>query len=1054
MHIHYKFYTPTQQCQLLCFFAIIIATIPIFGTPAPATTDPSLVVHYTFDQNTGEIATDHGEHQYHGKVLNAEYHANLDGRTGVLRLLDDPDSYISLGANDQYEKLALEGDVTVEMRIKQYAYPSKEAGIVFSETGKESFTLNVVGWLGLTLYLRTQDPTYGIENSTLPFARRAIDNEWTHVALVFEYPRCRFYINGRMVQDRLMPFALTSLGNYEKRIGGNMPLDIDEFRLYRRALAPAEIRAHHLGQEIKPVKFSELFLRPDWYGHQVGLTLSCRGVDYSNHVANITFRSGDRSKITQSVHTRFEAYSPGRFVALASVPLDVLAAKKYVDIEAKVLTGSGKPIETIRHHAFLEKPVWVDTPEGHTDTVLDPWTPLVAESRANGVSIASWNRRYDFFDSPLPQQFTTGENELLTAPPQLIAKIDGRTIDWNGSRTRLIQSTDTAATTEYQKQSAGLTLAMRTVTEFDGHTIYDCRITARRTTTFDSLSLNIPFKKEFSQFCTAEYARPQTDRAMDEFFFDGIKKDLAFRAAPVVWIGGPAHGLSWELESNEHWHNAEEFQAIEILPRGDTTLFHARFIDVPTTLDAGDSLHYRFSLQATPIKPQGRDGWDLRLTRAEPYGADLDWPLKYRGDGLSHMDAMVQENDIYFLFTNVSDRWAHSLPQVEMFQLALKRLMDFGHSAELRMVDYQIHQRYPLDTAEWETHGTYMFKRPLRWYANTGVSADLDHPRPGPITHSYGADSQGAMQHCNKSPALRDAALYMLARRLDIYGDDGVYLDGSNAAPPCMNQEHGCGYRGSDGKMKVTYPVFASRQFMKRLYVIVKSRRPDNVVDLHSSFFFNPSAIAYSDVLWTGEQWHHLRGRGAKHIPDELTFDRFHAQFTGIQSGVAINTLAYRLGTQIDVSAVTLLFDVPTRPSTGNYDQIRRDRTARPTANENYFERITAFWKLRRRQFNPDGQASKHFFFENAEYVRVQPERCHATLLVHPQNGTLVLVSNLSRETRDVAVELDLAKLGLEGRDLRAFDVFTDEKLPLDADGSFRLSLNKLGWTYIWIKPQ
>ncbi len=1042
------------QGGMLCYgLAVMTVCMALCGGSALAAADPTLVVHYTFDKDPGEIATDNTPYKHHGKVSKGEYHAELDGRKGVLRLLDDKDSYISLGVNEQYEKLALEGDWSMEMRVKQYAYPSAPWGGIFAETGRESFNFSVVGWLGLTLYLRCQNKEYGVENSALPFARRAIGSEWNHVALVFEYPRCRFYINGRMVQDRLMPFPFMSLGNYEKRIGGNMPMDIDEFRLYRRALAPAEIRAHHLGKEMNPVKFSEMSLSPKWYRNRADIVISCKGVDYAGHVADVVFLKGDRTKVGKSVKAKFEAAGAGRFVATASVPLDMLAGQKYLDVEAAVHNRTGAPVETIRHHAFLEKPAWVNTPEGHSETVLHPWTPIVIETADRGVRIKMWNRSYEFGASPLPRQFTTGGNKILSAPPRLYAKVGGKTVNWDGGNTSIEESSDTTAVTQYRKETDGLDLAVRAVTEFDGHTIYDCRLTARRTTKFDSLTLDIPFKKEFAQYCTADYSRKPTRRAMDEFFFDGVKGDLAFRAAPVVWVGGPFHGLSWEMESNQYWRNAEEFKAIEILPQGETTLFRARFIDVPTTLPAGQTLQYRFALQATPIKPQERDAWDLRVVRAEPYGADLDWPLKYRSDGLSHMDAMVSENDVNFLFINVNDRWSHSLPLPEMFQLALKRLMDFGHSAGVRMVDYQIHQRYPLDTAEYETHGTYMFQRPLRWYVNTGVSPDLDHPRPGPLTHSYGADSQGAMMHCNNSPALRDVALYMLARRLDIYGDDGVYLDGSNAAPPCANLEHGCGYEAADGTVKRTYPVFGSREFMKRLYVIVKSRRPDNVIDLHSSFFFNPSAIAYSDVLWTGEQWHHLRGRGAEHIPDELTFDRFFAQFTGIQPGIAINTLAYRLGSQIDVSAVTLLFDVPTRPSTGNYDQVRRDRSGAVTPSENYFGRISHFWKLRRREFEPDEKAKKHFFYNNAEYVTVSPEECYVTLLAHSKNGTIAMVSNLSRKTQDVKVKLNLEKLGLQGKSLRTFDIFTNKDVELSADGSFSLRLHKVGWTYIWIKP-
>ena len=43
-----------------------------------------------------------------------------------------------------------------------------------------------------------------------------------------------------------------------------------------------------------------------------------------------------------------------------------------------------------------------------------------------------------------------------------------------------------------------------------------------------------------------------------------------------------------------------------------------------------------------------------------------------------------------------------------------------------------------------------------------------------------------------KSKALQDSYIHCLAKRLDEYGDDGVYLDGSAAFVPCQNMLHGC----------------------------------------------------------------------------------------------------------------------------------------------------------------------------------------------------------------------------------------------------------------------
>ena len=100
---------------------------------------------------------------------------------------------------------------------------------------------------------------------------------------------------------------------------------------------------------------------------------------------------------------------------------------------------------------------------------------------------------------------------------------------------------------------------------------------------------------------------------------------------------------------------------------------------------------------------------------------------------------------------------------------------------------------------------------------------------------------------CPKSMAAQDAYVHSLAQRLDLFGDDGVYLDGTVSSPPCRNTMHGCGY-SDGGSLRTTYPVFAARAFMKRLYHTVKQRDPEGLLDVHCSFGYNPAALAYADI--------------------------------------------------------------------------------------------------------------------------------------------------------------------------------------------------------------
>ena len=37
----------------------------------------------------------------------------------------------------------------------------------------------------------------------------------------------------------------------------------------------------------------------------------------------------------------------------------------------------------------------------------------------------------------------------------------------------------------------------------------------------------------------------------------------------------------------------------------------------------------------------------------------------------------------------------------------------------------------------------------------------------------------------------------------------------------CANERHGCGYRTTDGELRSTYPIFAVRRLMQRLYAMI-----------------------------------------------------------------------------------------------------------------------------------------------------------------------------------------------------------------------------------------
>ena len=1019
--------------------------------------DPALVLHYTFDFDTDSTATDKSSHGNDGEIRAAEYLDEVDGRQGVLRF-DGKDAVLKSPDN---ESLYFRGDMSVELWVRLNGSPGfhwsslvRDANSQYYDFGLSSAHTLVFWYLHYDLIhgiRRSWDPANGKEQLVVPVDRNILSEQWSHIAVVVEYPRCRFYHNGELVRDGYMP--LPGIGQFESatHIGARTPMDLDEIRLYRRALSPAEVAAHAHGIPVATHAHHELAVEPHWYDKQVTVRLSCKGSDLTGHTAKVMLKGkGHRDAVAPQIVSLSESNKDsGRFIGAAVFPLAAIEGRA-VDAVAQIHDPNGQTIATVYQHANLKKPDWVHSQAGISTQVPAPWTAVQAQTSSDGaVTVAVWGRRYSFGTTPLTQQIQTAGVELLDAPSTLVGRADGKDFRWTEGRVRLIDASPTVAHVEQSWRDDRLSIQLAAEIEFDGFMLFDGTIRARRDLRLDELRIEIPLDSRYAQLSYGHAVYPWNAEIPIKSFQSGkIESDQAFRFTQTAWLGDDEHGLCWQSESDEHWHNGNEQNALEILPRGPTTTFRMNLVDVPTDLVEGQVLHYRFSLQATPIKPLLRDSWDLRIARQEPYGRALELP-----DRLINGQPAPQylaDRGVRHIATMVCDIWPYPLPVHQPYSRLLHRLNDVIHAHGMKHYNYQLHERYSVMAPEWDIHGLHMANRPLSQYI---PGSEAGEPRPGPVGSEYGANSQGTQNFCHKSMALQDASVHAVARRLDEYGDDGIYLDGTVRAKPCTNLLHGCGYRLPDGSVRPTFAIFAVRDFMKRIYNVVKQRRPDGVVDVHSSFMYNPSGLAFSDVMWTGEQWWHLKKTGGapgSYVAGELPLEKFRTEFTGRQIGVAAEMLHYRLGSFNDVAATSLLHDIPSRPSTPFHTK-DEPLVKRVKSMDSYFQQISKLWKLRDRFGTTESE--KLFYWENQDYVTVSPPHCYATLFKHPSNGVLAFVSNLSPDAQTVTVQFNLDTLGLRGYQLTGRDPLADQALDIGPDGQISISLESEHWIYVWLRP-
>ncbi|NPV47029.1 MAG: hypothetical protein HPY69_08715 [Armatimonadetes bacterium] len=282
---------------------------------------------------------------------------------------------------------------------------------------------------------------------------------------------------------------------------------------------------------------------------------------------------------------------------------------------------------------------------------------------------------------------------------------------------------------------------------------------------------------------------------------------------------------------------------------------------------------------------------------------------------------------------------------------------------------------------------------------------------------------QSAYIACWNSP-YKDFCLHHLGKLIDEFGHGGWYLDGPEWPMACDNESHGCGYVAPDGKRRPTWDIFATRDFMKRLYVLTRQRNPEGQLNIHNSTVMVIPTLGFGTSTWGGEQIDVIKPPAR--TLDFLPMDSFRTEFMGRQWGVPSEFLVYDGQPYYarDVLAYTLLHGVLIRPS-----------------NEEMLAQVSALWKAYD-EF-PFEQGRMYPYWDNGDYLRVSPEGVYATAWQLPAKGLLVVVSNLGDGDAEVDLKLDLERFGL--RRVTVKDALTAEAIAFDDGGvSFPLA----SWRY------
>ncbi len=712
-----------------------------------------------------------------------------------------------------------------------------------------------------------------------------------------------------------------------------------------------------------------------------------------------------------------------------------------------------------------QKPWWFGSVAGINDQVPAPWTPLQVHQNSNSINVQPWGRQYRFGSFVFPDQVEAEGSSLLAGPMRIVARVDGNLQSWTAPSLSIDEKNSARVIFSQKTTSDDLIVSARTTVEYDGLVRVDWKLEPRRNSTLDQLTFEIPLKKKHARYYYSfpgSWGVPKAGNLPANRFvitdpLTGQDRKphgniVGFR--PYVWLGDDDRGLAWFSESDKNWYAKSGTDVTEIITEGDTVVLRLQLVSMPLALSpdgktseqdmmtpttdhpgysAKKDLAYTFGLQATPVKPVTKDVWDYRITHIDrDTNGRWETPPAGVGSGPDRMAALgVTETFLDGLASSgvkticLHDSvWTDTQGYFETDQPdSLKRVVRGCHERGIEVLVYlgfHFSDRAP----EWPQFGS----RCITWPMYGGYRPFAFAPTP----------MQSAYTVCFNS-VWQDATVAGIARLMDKYQIDGVYLDGTQSPWACMNREHGCGYFRPNGDPALTYPIFAVRNLMQRIYKVVRQRNPEGQVNVHNSTCLTTPTIAFATSIWDGEQFGKNFKPGTFPL-DALPLDKFRTLY-GPQWGVPTELL-WRQGAPCarpDAYAFALLHDVLIREGYENtptgmdpIDALKLQSQLWALSDE--FGRKEATWRP---------------YWNNQQFVTTGPEGAYTSLYQHTTNGVLAVISNLSRSEATVEVRFQLDQLGLG--QISAVDALTKEPVTI-TDGTARILLKSLGWRLVWLK--
>ena len=538
--------------------------------------------------------------------------------------------------------------------------------------------------------------------------------------------------------------------------------------------------------------------------------------------------------------------------------------------------------------------------------VMRPWIPVEIKDKENKIDVNVWGRTYTCGEQSFLESILSQGEEILAAPIRMVGVENGKEIVWESMKHCVMDQTneENAGIGSYT-QSERFVLNTNMKIEYDGCIELCCSIMPRGRSVnqcfglgeyaapqyvLSQLWMEIPLREEVSEFYqffpNSEMIINGRVHSEDKLHQSGkLPEQLILPFKEQVFIGNDCVGLAIFFESDENMQPQSTQKVIEIMKTGEGTILRIHLLDSEPYkwLDKGYEngmdlfpLSFRMGIMATPVKEFPQNPYEERAIHIDcfkkipqDYEEFLAMPFEETEEIVFDRFKRLGVNTLY-----IHEKWneiQNSPFLTKMTAERLKYIVAEAHKREIKVIPYF---GYEISTLSpyWSEYGEEVINR----------ESESEY-----AWHWYRYPWQRDPIVCYNS-RWQEIFAKGIERLMDQFDFDGIYLDGTNRPMGCTNEKHGCGWRDREGNLHTTYPVWAVRSLMKKLYKIVDSR--GGVINCHGSAAFNAAALSFCHSQWEGEmiQQELMHGE-VKELPEA----HFRSVFCGRNIGVPVYMLCY-----------------------------------------------------------------------------------------------------------------------------------------------------------------